>query len=421
MSLPYLARLEEAETLHGLGWSLVPLASGSKEPKHALLPKDHDGKATWRRLEKHPLTTRQIARCLELGGNLGVICGPASGGLVIFDFDREPPGSLLATETAIAKTPRGYHIYFTANGDARAQRFDGGDFLAAGRYAVVPPSVLSTGGSYRWLKHPDEVGLAAIMPLEFRQLLERTPSKQVSRRSLQKHESRDTRDTRLPTIKELGRDGWVELFTREEPVRAMLAVLGIPDDGMTKNFCCVLPGHTEQHPSASLFWNDEHHRIMYSDWHLRDGSRFYTLPDLRASIASGRPRHLYGPEEAVWGLRLCAEAKLLRPRKIAAARLPPDANPDIRRAYAGFQLLLSLKYSIDDPAAFALRFAAAWTGLNIERVGTAIRELKEAGFLIEVDKLGRIALYRVAWPRPGVHLLSGRECPQEAVRASTSH
>jgi len=109
----------------------------------------------WKRLQSHRPPAALVRRWFQGEGNLGLLCGPISEGLVVLDFDRPLPyyqwrnenPSLAATYTV--QTARGYHAYL------RVQDFphftlsmEGGDVKGSG-YVVAPPSVHPTGWQYR--------------------------------------------------------------------------------------------------------------------------------------------------------------------------------------------------------------------------------------------------------------------------------
>lgn len=91
--------------------------------------------------------------------NVGVLCGPASNNLVIFDFDTKEAARFclgaFGIETPLVETARGVHVW-TKIQDVRKQnlRKNGGppvDIIGAGGYALAPPSIHPTGAEYRFL------------------------------------------------------------------------------------------------------------------------------------------------------------------------------------------------------------------------------------------------------------------------------
>jgi hypothetical protein len=165
------------------------------------------------------------------------------------------------------------------------------------------------------------------------------------------------------------------LFQRPDHALACAAVLGVPTAQVGQGFLCVLPGHREDRPSASLHWDPKTGALKYRDWHARDGEAWYTLPDVRASLACGRAVRLPRPSVATWQLRLLVEAGLLTPYPVPARRLSPGAPPAARTVYEGFRFLLACKWwhTPQAPTAFSWRFAAAWCGLGERHVGDAMQ------------------------------------------------
>jgi hypothetical protein len=107
----------------------------------------------------------------EPGPNIGVVCGEAFDA---FDIESTHLEALRAwmehdrrrlPRTPLARTGRGgIHILVapTGIGGSRDLRLDGvhvGELKSMGGFIVVCPSL--TAGRYRWLRTPDEVGLAA--------------------------------------------------------------------------------------------------------------------------------------------------------------------------------------------------------------------------------------------------------------------
>jgi hypothetical protein len=203
--------------------------------------------------------------------------------------------------------------------------------------------------------------------------------------------------TNYPTVSKRGRgeQGLRQLVQHLEIALACAASLGLPIDHVGHAFLCVLPGHAEAHPSASLHWDPRTGLLQYRDWHARSGIAWYTLPDVRASLAYGQALRLRGPSVATWQLRLLVEAGLLEPYPVPARPLPLAAPPAARTVYEGFLLLLGCKWwhTPQAPTTFAWRFAAAWCGLEARHVGEAMRWLLAQGSLQQVGQYRGIALF----------------------------
>lgn len=92
--------------------------------------------------------------------NIGIATGKASG-IVVIDIDGEQALAMLKAivdqhgalpRTAIVKTARGWHLYFTmlAGTTISCSTGAGLDVRGDGGYVVAPPSVHVTGHVYRW-------------------------------------------------------------------------------------------------------------------------------------------------------------------------------------------------------------------------------------------------------------------------------
>jgi hypothetical protein len=165
--------------------------------------------------------------------------------------------------------------------------------------------------------------------------------------------------TCFPSLKQMvrGPEGLRLLFQRPDVALACAAVLGVPTDQVGQAFICILPGHDETHPSASLHWDPKTGAVQYRDWHARSGVEWYTLPDVRASLAFGHALRLRGPSVATWQLRLLIEAGILAPYPVPARPLPATVRPAVRLVYEGFLLLLACKwwYTPQAPSPFSWR------------------------------------------------------------------
>ena len=72
-----------------------------------------------------------------------------------------------------------------------------------------------------------------------------------------------------PVLRKLirGGEGLRLLFQRPDLALACAAALGVPTIRVGQGFLCILPGHAEAHPSASLHWDPKTGTIVYRDWH----------------------------------------------------------------------------------------------------------------------------------------------------------
>jgi hypothetical protein len=135
-----------AETLRGLGFSIIPLAANSKQPAIA-----------WKPYQQRQATGDELNAWLATSTytNLGIITGRISR-LVVLDLDdRDRLTELLhecptLTETVTVQTRRGYHLYYRIPPDllVPTQIADGIDLKGEGAYVVAPGSVID-GHTYK--------------------------------------------------------------------------------------------------------------------------------------------------------------------------------------------------------------------------------------------------------------------------------
>ena len=145
-----------------IGWAVFPLSRGTK------VPAIKGGKGV------HDATTRldviEAWAKKYPDGNVGIACGPASG-IVVIDIDpRNGADGTMANLSSrgyvfprcpCAKTgSNGRHLYFRWDeriGNSKNKLGAGIDVKSTGGYVVAPPSVLDSGGDYRWLVRPESL------------------------------------------------------------------------------------------------------------------------------------------------------------------------------------------------------------------------------------------------------------------------
>lgn len=151
-----LSRFADA-TKHGL--RVFPVRAAGKEP----------AVRSWKEYESNPATSREIAAWDASDDNVGVVCGEASG-VVIVDVDspqaQEVVDALNFPETPCVKTAKGRHYYF------RYPQFHVGnavrigdtelDIRGSGGYVVGAGSVHPSGALYEWVVHPNDVDFAKL-------------------------------------------------------------------------------------------------------------------------------------------------------------------------------------------------------------------------------------------------------------------
>jgi len=133
-----------------MGFSVIPIRP-DKKPY-----------TKWTEYQKRQATPDEIRRLWKLHPEamIGIVTGEISG-IFVIDCDSEEaylkaqehlPESLV---TCVAKTPRGYHIYFLMPRDKSitnaAGVISGIDVRGEGGYIIAPPSVNGNGEGYEWL------------------------------------------------------------------------------------------------------------------------------------------------------------------------------------------------------------------------------------------------------------------------------
>ena len=194
------------------------------------------------------------------------------------------------------------------------------------------------------------------------------------------------------------KNGGLEKFVHHPEIMLELArkVLGIdikPNDfkqkGDYKKFCCILPGHEESNPSASLLWGDND-ALLYQDFHGRDNQKSHSLTAVYAALHYKSVKTGMSPtENATWQIRMLIAGEIIPPANIKSISLPQNAPNSARRIYDGFVLLMQCRghYTPDTPAAFAWSFAKAWCQIPSKgTIGEGFRWLKEHGYMVKVDE-----------------------------------
>jgi hypothetical protein len=123
--------------------------------------------------------------------------------------------------------------------------------------------------------------------------------------------------------------------------------------------------------------------------------RWRSLGEVRAAEAYGQDGLRSNIELATWNRRLAFEAKSFVPLEVELPPLASGSEKHVQRAYAGFALLIGLRWKDGDhrPVAFSVRFCAAWCGLSHREAHLAIQELRQLGVIVEADRTGQIRLY----------------------------
>lgn len=368
-----------------LGWSLLPLRPGAKEPYAELLPKDRKGNPSWRMLALEPATKDEVQGWFRADpdANIGVILGEASGGLGVIDVDRPLAMPLHLPPSVQSQTARGAHIFYTSDKPLKTRKCTWGELRSDGAYVALPPSKHPSGAVYTWsdfcspMEHP-----LTEMPADLVLAIEEEQKKQADSLSgrVSKTSICSYAPSPVPGKAVIDLVSWV---SREDVAFALLGLCGVTVSKLGQAFRCPLPGHTDRHPSAAL-WRQPDGTIGFHDFHQASGPAWFSLAEMYASCRAGRVMKLRPGEKAAWLIRGLAEAGLLKTPRILAPKLPKAAPPVVRAVYAGFQRLLEYRavYNADQEGApFAWGFASAWCGKGERHTGEAIKWLIARGYL----------------------------------------
>ena len=386
------------------GFHTLPVRN-DKTPDSTRLPLE-DGKPRWHFLQERMATDDDILAWSE---SYGVAIVPADD-VVVVDLDEGHRASLGSDHplpaTPTVKTPHGYHLYFEAPAVPIANKagiLKSVDLRSRGGYAIAPPTP-----GYEWVEglSPADVPLA---PLPDWVVEKASRPRNASKSDLLAFSSPGSpgvallRPTRGEDLVQRSND---PLF-----VRAAARVLGIPDVPFGRAFRCVVPGHDDRHPSATLWQNPETGQIWYHDFHGKNGREWLTLPQIRAAqahqgklqnrqskqareiIEEGLSRSQY----VLWWLRLLVESGHVKPARVRMPRLPERlaANPEVVKVYQGFALLFGCRWlhSPGDPSPATWLFLRAWCGVPEHPAGTALRELLRHGVIREAGKYKDTTLF----------------------------
>lgn len=145
--------LSAALAYHALGWSVIPIAGGTKKP-----PK----RFRWKPYQSECADEQQIRYWFDKRDDLGlaVVLGGVSGGLTCRDFDDEAAYHAWATRNPdlakklpTARSGRGFHVYFVSDLD-HTEKYPDGELRSSGAYVVLAPSLHPSGAQYHWIIPP---------------------------------------------------------------------------------------------------------------------------------------------------------------------------------------------------------------------------------------------------------------------------
>lgn len=393
------AGLSAALSYRKLGLGLLPVRAGDKLPNFDVLEAVH-GSKDWGPLRQRCATEAEIIAWFEHDQDTGlaIITGPPSGDLVVADVD-VPTIPFEHPRTPTVRTGRGWHLYFRGC-EAKTRKFAWGELRGEGAYVVAPPSRHSSGAEYEFKVGFDEAfaDLSTVFP----------QTKPSPRSDLDLNNPADPGIYELPVSTSLSAEGDKQRLGYDaDAVAAAVRKMVGEHARVNVPFCCVIPGHTEQRASASVFRDPRTGLFVYRDWHQR-GPEWLTLAQVRAAQGYGAVQELRGPEAARWYDRLFFEAGILKPEPVPLPSLPSDARMPVVLARQGFGLLLGLRWltePVGTPTPFARSFISGWCGLA---PSTAERAKVE---LLRLDVIRKVADYG-SGPRRTSMYLPGSERPR---------
>lgn len=371
------------------GWSVIPVDGQTKRSM-----------VRWKRYQTSKPSELDLREWKDSDA-FAVVTGSFSG-VIVLDVDPSGLESLKGRElpvTPYASTPRGgYHYYFKApaetvkSGTHILGKGSCVDLRAEGGYALLPGCK-----SREWLISPEDEPLA-------------DPPSWLIGKDINEHSNNIiTKFIDYPNQvirfngKPIAGGSLAEYVGRPDIGLRAAEWLGVPTEGLHSNgrtmaFHCILPGHNDRKPSASLIRNSDTGTVFYRDWHCASGDNWYSLAEVRASIGYGKPVKLNPSEHATWQLRLLVEIGVIKPMEVEMLPLPEKAQKSIKRVYSGFKKLLGCKWrhTPNMPTPFAQKFAAAWSGVSPSSAYRAIRELQMEYKVIRI--VGQHRHYRLWMP-----------------------
>ncbi|MGB4040561.1 MAG: bifunctional DNA primase/polymerase [Bacillota bacterium] len=409
------------------GWALVPITPGGKTPYTPLLPEDSTGKRSWIPFKLRRATMPEVEAWYDLEPrlNLGIICGQASGGLIVVDYDLTPSDLV---ETVFVRTSRRnhFHAYYHSSQPEQSRNFEYGQILAEGKIAVAPPSFNAETRRY--------YSFYEGYSLEDRGI--ENYSYWLQTQGLQRGKNEDGKgiyistcippllagktdiSTCIPSLPQnyLNEDRLREYARVPEVAIAILERCGVRGVRLGKSFRCPLPGHGERRPSAALYQTDSG-EIIFHDFHNREqlDKPTFTLAEVYRAIhtracscvecrkyqkISGGRFKLTAGEQALWLVKALVETGFLRPLPILAPRLPEGTPDTVRDVYKGFLEVLELHriYNPDNLGApYSNRFAHRWTGRGARQCQQAIQWLVANGYMRIVKKRGEDGCKSSQW------------------------
>ena len=359
---------------------------------------------TWKEYQSRLPTREEMFSWESTAEGVAIVTGKLNG-IVILDVDMDKGNGFRALKgkelppTPVVRTQNGgYHYYFKYPSNAKKVKTSKDilgkdsrvDIRGDGGYALIP----YTKG-YEWVEglSPNDVEVAEMPSWLVDLVVDTSPKK--PRKEKEEASNRIYSFTCFPSqedaqkIQQLGnfkKESLLEWYKQEQVAERFLEALGI-DKEVGQSFSCVLPGHEESNPSASIYKSDTG-LYIYRDWHNKGGKEIFFLPEVYAAIHYKKVVELGKPEFTTWAIRLLVDLGFISQYPIKKKPLPKDVKPTVKKVYEGFCLLLGCKwlYSPGEPTPFSWRFARSWCGVGERQAGEAIKYLLKHGYIKIVSK-----------------------------------
>lgn len=407
--------LDAAITYWLHGCSVIPFYRLSEKPAFA--------RGQIQRYRRKPASEAQLRRWFtDSDNNVGIITGTISR-LLVLDIDggigEQSVKGLAMPPTPMVFTPRpGRQVYFRAPDQpikTAIRALPKVDIISEGYQVVAPPSVRPKG-RYTWHEQLSLSDIAMSPPPAWLIELAQTRAQETDDstapdrqdQELAQEEASKYRNLSLLASSSLyllasfSVEQLHETLRRRDVNLQCAAFLGLPIEPIGRSFHCILPGHDETKPSATLAWDPKTETLKYHDWRRRSGPEWFLLAHVYAARFTGKVAWIRGPALVAWQLRLLVDASIVPPYPVRLADLPSNAPTTVKRVYHGYWHLLRCKwlYIPQSPTPFTWRFAAAWCEMGERQAGEAMAWLLKHGYLRQVDKHRRTALFL-----PGAPLL----------------
>lgn len=390
-----------AYQMSAAGFNLLPLKEADKVPEFDLLL----GNST-----KPYLENKASANIVKSWFdnmpkiNFGVFAGTKINDqyvLIIIDLDKKPDFGLPITP--IAKTSRGYHLYFKCRADKLPEphKTARGEIKTAG-YVVAPPSRHPSGINYQWAEY---LSFKDVPLADFSDRREQitnfldpnfTPSESTNKTANKKDYTRININTSVVPSELRKEDLEIKIkkgsnkellirLSKDEKVclEVMRSLFNVKVNRIGQAFKCPL--HSEKKPSAALYKTDNG-VIGFKDFH-RAGS-FYTLPEVYYQARTGKQQNIKGATSLIWWIRMLKDSGIIELPKIIP---PKEINqlPDKQKELlSSFIELLEIRQAYNteqDSTPFSHRFAADWSGLKYDTVRYSKTALIKKGIIKKVE------------------------------------